>query len=85
VEAFIFINTEAGLLWEVAEEASKIDGVKISKAVTGQFDVIIFAEFVKIDDLGSVIDKLQSIKGVVKSQTSIAMPQSSYMLSSSED
>jgi len=84
-EAFIFVNTEAGLLWKVAEEALKIEGVKISKAVTGQFDVIIFAEFVKIDDLGIMIDKLQAIKGVVKSQTAIAMPLSSYMLSDSED
>lgn len=85
MEAFIFVNTEAGLLWKVAEEALTIEGVKISKAVTGQFDVIVYAEFVKIDELGVMIDKLQAIKGVVKSQTSIAMPLSSYMLGSLED
>jgi DNA-binding Lrp family transcriptional regulator len=82
MEAFVFINTDAGLLWKVSEEASKIEGVKIARAVTGQFDVIIYAEFTKIEDLGLLIDALQSIEGVVKSQTSIAMPQSSYMLSS---
>jgi DNA-binding Lrp family transcriptional regulator len=82
MEAFIFVNTDAGLLWKVSEEASKIDGVKIARAVTGPFDVIIYAEFTKVGDLGVLIDVLQSIEGVVKSQTSIVMPQSSYTLSS---
>jgi DNA-binding Lrp family transcriptional regulator len=82
MEAFIFINTDAGLLWKVSEEASKIKGVKVARAVTGPFDVIIYAEFVKIEDLGVLIDALQSIEGVVKSQTSIAMPESSYTLNS---
>jgi DNA-binding Lrp family transcriptional regulator len=82
MEAFIFINTDAGLLWKVAEKASKIEGVKIARAVTGPFDVIIYVEFVKIEDLGVLIDALQSIEGVVKSQTSVAMPESSYTLNS---
>lgn len=82
MEAFVFVNTDAGLLWKVSEEASKIKGVKIARAVTGPFDVIVYAEFMKIEDLGVLIDALQSIEGVVKSQTSIVMPQSSYTLSS---
>jgi DNA-binding Lrp family transcriptional regulator len=82
MEAFIFVNTDAGLLWKVSEEASKIEGVKIARAVTGPFDVIVYAEFMKIEDLGVLIDALQAIEGVAKSQTSIAMPQSSYTLSS---
>lgn len=81
MEAFIFVNTEPGWLWKVAEEASKIEGVKIARAVTGQFDVIIYAELAKIEDLASAIERLQSIKGVVRSQTSIAMPPSAYTLS----
>ncbi len=82
MEAFIFVNTDAGLLWRVAEKASQIEGVKMARAVTGQFDVIIYAEFAKIEDLGLLIDALQSLEGVVRSQTSIVMPQSSYTLSS---
>jgi DNA-binding Lrp family transcriptional regulator len=81
VEAFILVNTEPGWLWKVAEEAAKIEGVKISRAVSGQFDVIIYVESLKIEDLGGVIEKLQSIKGVARSQTSIAMPVSAYSLS----
>ena len=58
MEAFILVNTMPGLLWNVAEEAEKIDGVKIARAVTGQFDVIINLEGLRLDDLGSAIEKL---------------------------
>ena len=54
----------------------------MARAVTGQFDVIIYAEFSKIEDLGLLIDAFQSLEGVVRSQTSIVMPPSSYTLSS---
>ena len=80
MEAFILVNTEPGSLWKVAEEAAKIEGVKLARAVTGQFDVIVYVELVKLGDLSGVIGELQSIEGVVKSQTSIAMPVSAYML-----
>ena len=36
MNAFILINTERGKLWKVAEEALKIEGVKIAHAVTGE-------------------------------------------------
>lgn len=45
VEAYILINTEPGRLWEVAEAALRIDGIKTAHAVTGQFDIVIYAEF----------------------------------------
>ena len=51
MQAYIFVNTEPGKLWEVAENALKIEGVRMAHAVTGQYDVIIYAEFVSIDML----------------------------------
>jgi len=80
MEAFILVNTTPGLLWKVAEETEKIDGVKMARAVTGQFDVIIYIEGLKLDNLGDVINKLQSIKGVVKTQTLVVLPSSAYSL-----
>jgi DNA-binding Lrp family transcriptional regulator len=80
LEAFILLNTEAGLLWKVADSVLSISGVTMSRAVTGQFDVILYAEFSRIEDLGSMIEKIQSLPGVVKTQTSIVMPPTSYTL-----
>jgi DNA-binding Lrp family transcriptional regulator len=74
LEAYIFINTEPGKPWEVAELISKISGVKTAHAVTGQFDVVTYVEFVKMDFLREIIEKIQSIKGVRRTQTAVVMP-----------
>lgn len=85
MEAFILINTEPGLLWKVAEASERIGDVVNARAVTGQFDVIIYAEFAEINDLSVIIERLQSINGVVKTQTSIVMPTSAYTLQDEAD
>ena len=72
MNAFILINTERGKLWKVADEASKIKGVKIAHAVTGEYDVILYIEFLNISELTDIINKVQSIVGVVKTATAMA-------------
>jgi len=74
MQAYILVNTEPGKPWEVAEAALKIKGVKMAHAVTGQFDVVAYAEFTKMDELGKLIEELQRLKGVRRTQTVIAMP-----------
>ncbi len=76
MEAFILVNAVSGKLWEVAEKIRKIEGVKLAQTVTGQFDVVIYIERKAIGELSSVIKKLQTIKGVIKTQTLIALPPS---------
>ncbi|MBS7626232.1 Lrp/AsnC ligand binding domain-containing protein [Candidatus Bathyarchaeota archaeon] len=74
LEAYILVNTESGKLWKVAEEALKIPGVKMAHAVTGEYDVIAYAEFPNIQDLERIIRVFQLIEGVVRTHTSIAIP-----------
>lgn len=74
LEAYILINTEPGMIWSVAEAALKIEGIKMAHAVTGQFDAVAYAEFVKMEDLGKIIEKLQRVKGVRRTQTLISVP-----------
>lgn len=74
MQAYVFLNTEPGSLWKVAEAALKIKGVKTAHAVTGQFDVVIFAEFMKTNMLGKLIGKIHSLQGVLRTQTAIVMP-----------
>jgi len=80
MEAFILVNTVPGKLWEVAEDIRKIEGVKLAQAVTGQFDVVIYIERKTIDELSSVIKRLQTITGVIKTQTLIALPPSAIWM-----
>ena len=74
MEAYIFVNSEPGMLWQIAEEALKIDGVKMAHAVTGQFDVVAYAEIVNMAMLREIIDKFQAIQGVQRTQTAVAIP-----------
>lgn len=74
MQAYLLINTEPAKLWEVADACKKIQGVKMAHAVTGQFDVVAYAEFIKMDDLGRIIEGIQNLKGVNRTQTVVAIP-----------
>ena len=74
MEGYIFVNTDPGMLWEIAMAALKIEGVKMAHAVTGQFDVVAYVDFVNMDALSEIIEKLQSLKGVQRTRTAVAIP-----------
>ena len=62
------------MVWEIAEAALKIEGVKTVHAVTGQFDVIAYAEFANMDTLREIINRFMSLNGVQRTQTAIVIP-----------
>jgi DNA-binding Lrp family transcriptional regulator len=74
LQAYILINTEPAKLWEIAESCKEIQGVKMAHAVTGQFDVVAYADHIKMDDLKAIIEKIQNLEGVKRTQTVIAIP-----------
>ena len=55
------------------EEVLKIADVKIAHAVTGRHDIIAYTDFVTIADLTRTIDKIQTVHGVTRTTSSIAM------------
>ena len=75
LKAYILMSTTVGKMWDAAEQALRIDGVKMANAVTGLFDVMAYAEFVDMDGLGRIIEEIQLIEGVRKTQTAIVMTQ----------
>ena len=74
MEAYVLMDADPGSIWEVAESALKIKGVKKAHAVTGQYDTVAFVEFTKMDDLGKILEKIRHLKGVRRTQTLIAIP-----------
>ena len=62
------------MVWKIAEDALKIKGVKMAHAVTGQFDVVAYVEFANMDTLREILGKFQSLKGVQRTQTAVAIP-----------
>ena len=62
------------MVWEIARATTKVEGVKMAHVVTGQFDVIAFAKFANMDLLRRIIDEIQSLEGVQRTQTTVAIP-----------
>jgi len=75
MESYLLLECSPGMVWKVADTIVKIEGIKMAHVVTGNFDVIAFAEFSNIDELTNIIQKVQSLKGVQKTQTAVAMPK----------
>jgi hypothetical protein len=61
------------MVYEIAEAALKIQGVEMAHAVTGQFDVIAYAKFAKMDALREILSKFMTINGVQRTQTAIVI------------
>jgi DNA-binding Lrp family transcriptional regulator len=74
LEAYVLIDAEPSSIWDVANAAVKIKGVKKAHAVTGQYDTVAFVGFMKMDDLGKILEKIRKLKGVRRTQTLIAIP-----------
>ena len=71
---FVFINSDPGKLWKITELAKNVKKVKIAYAVTGMFDVIVYAELGHMKELRDLIEELHAIDGVLKSRTAISIP-----------
>ena len=51
MESYLLLECSSGMMWKIADEILKIEGVKMAHVVAGNFDVIAFAEFSNIDEL----------------------------------
>jgi len=74
VEGYILIDCGSGRVWEIASETVKIEGIKMAHAVTGTYDVIAYAEFSNVDELARMIEEIQTLEGVQRTHTAIAIP-----------
>ena len=70
VHAYVMIQTDIGKAAQVAEQVGGVDGVELSEAVTGPYDVIARAEAPSMNDLGRmVVRDIQQIEGITRTIT----------------
>ena len=68
--AYVLVQTEVGVIGDVAGEIASIKGVMAAEAVTGPYDVIARAEANSLDELGGlVIQQIQTVRGVTRTLT----------------
>jgi len=74
ISVYILVEVERGEPWQIASEISKIEGVKTAHAVTGQYDIIVYAELDGLETLKNVIKRIHAIEGVQHTQTAVCIP-----------
>jgi DNA-binding Lrp family transcriptional regulator len=74
VNVYILVQVEKGEPWLVAAEISKIHGVKTAHTVTGQYDIIVFAELDGLDALKEIAKQIHHLEGVQHTQTAVCIP-----------
>lgn len=68
--AYILVQTDVGVIGDVAGDIAAIKGVLEADAVTGPYDVIARADANSLDELGSlVIRAIQAVPGVSRTLT----------------
>ena len=73
MEGYLFINCGSGKVWKIANQTLKIKGIKMAHAVTGTYDVVAFVEFSNMEELARTIEEVQTIEGVQRTQTAVAI------------
>ncbi|MCW4019741.1 MAG: Lrp/AsnC ligand binding domain-containing protein [Candidatus Bathyarchaeota archaeon] len=74
VSVYILVQVDKGEPWQVAADISKIDGVKTAHTVTGQYDIIIFAELDGLESLKDIVKEIHRVGGVQHTQTAVCIP-----------
>ena len=70
VHAYVLIQTDIGKAALVAPQVEAVDGVELSEAVTGPYDVIARVEAPSMNDLGRmVVRDIQQIEGITRTIT----------------
>lgn len=74
MKAYILISVRAGKVREVVQQIASFSGVKAADACWGVPDAFVVAEVANADELTKlVIDKIQQIDGVERTDTHIAI------------
>ncbi len=74
VKAYILVNAKAGKVRDVAREIAAMPGVTAANACWGMPDVFVVVEVRTAEELNKlVIDKIQPLEGVERTDTHIAV------------
>jgi DNA-binding Lrp family transcriptional regulator len=85
VEAFIFLQVQAGTDASVARGVADLPGVVSVDVVTGPHDVVVWAAADSIDELGKrVLRPIQQIDGVTRTLTCPIMRRWTWLVEDGE-
>jgi hypothetical protein len=66
---YILIRTKIGQSRDVVHQTLKIEGVKVSHSVMGNYDVVLYAEGKNIEDVRRIRDAVHQISAITITET----------------
>jgi uncharacterized protein with GYD domain len=66
---YMLLRTKSGQSRDVVHATLKIEGVKVSHSVMGNYDVVLYAEGQNIEDLRRIRIAVEEISGVTITET----------------
>lgn len=76
ITAISFVNVEQRKFKQVADQLSKISGIKRIILLTGDYDMILEIEIEKMEDLWETfVNKIDPIEGIINTNTHIVMKE----------
>ena len=66
---YMLIRTKIGQSRDVVHQTLKIEGVKVSHSVMGNYDVILYAEGNDLDDLRRIRVAVSQISAIITTET----------------
>ena len=71
INAYILLNMKPGNSDKAIEEMRKIENITKISIVAGEYDIVVRVQVKSLDKLLKATDKIQMIKGVMKTTTQI--------------
>jgi len=73
INAYLLVQTKMGEAWKIVETITKLGGVKMAHAVTGLYDIVVYAELKDHEELKNLIMGIQEIEGVERTHTAVSI------------
>ena len=73
INAYLLVQTKMGEAWKIVEAITKLGGVKMAHAVTGVYDIVVYAELNDHEELKNLIMGIQEIEGVERTHTAVSI------------
>ena len=71
INAYILINMKPGNSEKAINEMRKIEDIAKISIVTGEYDIVVRVQVESLEKLLYVTDKIQMIKGILKTTTQV--------------
>jgi DNA-binding Lrp family transcriptional regulator len=70
--AYVLIQVKGGRAGQIAENISKLEGIRMAHSVTGIYDIIAYVEVDDLSAIAELVRKVHEVDGIERTHTAIS-------------